>query len=483
MLNSVSSGKLWREFSASSTPSSIADAWISKSNDWHSRFANREAESAIQADSEGRVDDELRAAQAVEEALDDDRLFVGNRAERLDAAADVVDGLRGGALRHRAFGHQPVGGRFVAFETAPNLAAQIANFARQRIRAAARLCQPERQRRRHPRRRLDHQAAARDALNLPRHRAEREHVAARRLLREVLLDVADLAALGLDHDVVVAGFGNRSARGDGRQARGTARANAGVDAIEENFRRRAHDSFGQIGGKLFQQMTQSAVVKIAEVVRAAQHAQQLGLGDFLFLGGDCDDLLRRDVGASHRDFHFVEMTAANRAHRRAAFEQIVGGEREEAPLGSRAKAVSRAADSLNRGRDGFGRIELAYELDGADVDAEFERRGRDDRLQLAAFEALLGEQSLGAREAAMMRHHSVSAEPLLQIQRDPLRMSAAQRENQCRAMLTDEARDFVVHRLPMRMRGERSNFGAGRDDLEIHRADTIVGANNLNWAR
>src|SRR5208337_3569299 len=152
-------------------------------------LSNREAESAIEANSKWGVDDDLRAAQAVEEALDDDGLFVGNRAERLDAATHVVGGLRRRALRHRAFGHQPVDGRSVAFEPAPNLVAQIANLRRQRIRAAARLGLPERQRRRHPGRRLDHQAAARDALNLPRHRAEREHVAARRLLRKVLLDV------------------------------------------------------------------------------------------------------------------------------------------------------------------------------------------------------------------------------------------------------------------------------------------------------
>src|SRR5208282_2325536 len=135
----------------------------------------------------------------------------------------------------------------------------------------------------------------------------------------------------------------------------------------------------------------------------------------------------------------------------AAFEQIVGGQREEASLGSRTEAVSRAPDALNRGRDGLGRIELADEFDGADVDAEFERCGCDDRLQLAALEALLGEQALGAREAAMMRHYGVAAEPLLQIERDPLGKAAAERENQRRAMLSDQARDFVVHRFPMRM--------------------------------
>ena len=223
-----------------------------------------------------------------------------------------------------------------------------------------------------------------------------------------------------DHDVVVAGFGNRSARGDRRQARGAPRADARVDAIVKYFRRRTLDSLGQLGCHLFEQMAQAGGVEIAEVVRAAQYAQQFGFGDFVFLGGDRDDLLRRDIDASRRNFHLVEMPAANRAHRRAAFEQVVDGHREEAALGRCAEAMPRPADALNRGRDRFGRIDLADELDRADVDAEFERRGRDDRLQLAALEPLLGQQPLGAREAAMMRHHRVGAEPLLQVDRDAL---------------------------------------------------------------
>src|SRR5580704_7540526 len=145
-------------------------------------------------------------------------------------------------------------------------------------------------------------------------------------------------------------------------------------------------------------MAQASGVELAEVIRAAEDAQQLGFGDFVF----------------------VEVPLANRAHGSATFEQVVGGHREEAALGRSAETVPRPADALNGSRDGFRRIELADELDRADVDAEFERRGRDYRLQLATLEALLGEQPLGAREAAMMRHHCVGAEPLLQIDRDAL---------------------------------------------------------------
>src|SRR4029077_7792687 len=54
-------------------------------------FSNREAESSIQANPKWSVDNDLRAAEAVEKSLDDHSLRVGYRAERLDSAADVID--------------------------------------------------------------------------------------------------------------------------------------------------------------------------------------------------------------------------------------------------------------------------------------------------------------------------------------------------------------------------------------------------------
>ncbi len=100
--------------------------------------------------------------------------------------------------------------------------------------------------------------------------------------------------------------------------------------------------------------------------------------------------------------------------------------------------MTRAADALDRGGDRFRRIDLADQIDRADVDTEFERRGRDDRLELAAFELLLGGQTFGAREAPMMGHHRIGAELFLQRERDALGPSAAQREDQRRAMLANE---------------------------------------------
>ena len=138
--------------------------------------------------------------------------------------------------------------------------------------------------------------------------------------------------------------------------------------------------------------------------------------------------------------------------------------------------MARAADTLNRSRDAFGRIYLADEVDSADVDTKLERRGRDQRAQLPALETLLGGQALGARETAMMGQHGVVAEAFLQIERDPLGPAPAEREDQSRAMLSHQRGDRVVHRLPVLMSRERAKVGTWRDHLQIHRARSLAGA-------
>ena len=61
------------------------------------------------------------------------------------------------------------------------------------------------------------------------------------------------------------------------------------------------------------------------------------------------------------------------------------GEQEGAA--GRADLMARTADPLRRGRDGGWRVDENDFVDGADVDAEFERRRGDDGLQLSCLHA------------------------------------------------------------------------------------------------
>ena len=79
-----------------------------------------------------------------------------------------------------------------------------------------------------------------------------------------------------------------------------------------------------------------------------------------------------------------------------------------------------AADALQEAGDRARRAELADEIDVADVDAELERRGRHQRLQLAVLEALLGVEPQLLGQAAVMRGDMLFAEALGQVPRDAL---------------------------------------------------------------
>ncbi len=84
----------------------------------------------------------------------------------------------------------------------------------------------------------------------------------------------------------------------------------------------------------------------------------------------------------------------------------------------------------------------------ADVDAEFERRGGDQRLELTALEALLRMQPLFARHAAVVRRHLLFAQALGQGSRGALGEAPRIDEYQSRAMLANQLREPVVDLRP-----------------------------------
>src|SRR5262249_58022124 len=118
---------------------------------------------------------------------------------------------------------------------------------------------------------LDHQPAARDALNLPRHRPQRKDIAAHRLLREVFFDIADLAALRLDDDIIVAGLGYGSSGDYRRQPRAAAGAHPAIGPLEENLWSFFLNPPAQFGGHFFDQASQARLALPAKILGAATH--------------------------------------------------------------------------------------------------------------------------------------------------------------------------------------------------------------------
>ena len=100
--------------------------------------------------------------------------------------------------------------------------------------------------------------------------------------------------------------------------------------------------------------------------------------------------------------------------------------------------MARAARALQEGRDRARRSELAHEVDVADVDAELERGGGDEDLELAVLQPLLGLEPQLLGHAAVMRHHAIGAEELGQMPRRALGHPARVDEDERRAVVLRE---------------------------------------------
>src|SRR5215475_13823105 len=100
--------------------------------------------------------------------------------------------------------------------------------------------------------------------------------------------------------------------------------------------------------------------------------------------------------------------------------------------------MPRASDPLQQARNRARRAELADEVDLADVDAELERSGRHQRLELAVLEPLLGVETLLLGEAAVMRRDLVLADALGKLARHALGHPARVNEDERGAMRLDQ---------------------------------------------
>ena len=134
----------------------------------------------------------------------------------------------------------------------------------------------------------------------------------------------------------------------------------------------------------------------------------------------------------------VQLAAPHRVEQRRALHQFVARQREQSALGDAADRMPGAAHALQEGVDGARRADLAHQVHIADVDAELERGGRHQHLQLAALQALLGVQAPLLGQAAVMRGDILLAEPLGQMPRHALGQAARVDEHQRGAMLADQ---------------------------------------------
>jgi hypothetical protein len=158
----------------------------------------------------------------------------------------------------------------------------------------------------------------------------------------------------------------------------------------------------------------------------------------------CDDLLCEHVQRIARIADRLDLRLVHRACDGGARDEVASILGDDDAAAGLIDRVPRASDALHPARDRRRRLDLDHEIDRAHVDAEFERRGRDEAPQLSGFQPVLDLDPLRTGERSMMRAHERFAGKLVERRREPLGDPAAVHENERGAVLLDELQQARV---------------------------------------
>jgi len=407
----------------------------------------------------------VAAAHLVRERLDDDPLIVGNAVEHLTGLHEPGVHRRRGTRIETASLRRPRG-KVRGVETLGRVAAQSPDRQPELPRARGMLALPERDRRGHALRILDQDPIGAHLDDLPRMRAEQEHVAGQALGHELLVERADLQ-IGLgDEDVVEPVVGNGAAGGQREEPAAPARVQPVVHAVPQDSRRRALHLGGERLGERADDRDERLARELA--IRRRVPEARVHRVDRQRLGGDGrDDLLRQHVEGrvGHRDS--IEVSLVDRADDRRRLEQLFALGHHDPALRGAAQQVTGTADPLEGRRDVARRLQLHHQVDSPDVDPELERRGCDERAQLAVLQPVLGLEAGAARERAVMGCDATVGDPVVQIAREPLGGAPALREDEGRPVRLDQLGDLLERRFPDGVTRRRQEVVYRRDHLKV----------------
>jgi hypothetical protein len=217
--------------------------------------------------------------------------------------------------------------------------------------------------------------------------------------------------------------------------------------------------------------------------RGAAHTREQLIDGERLDGGHRDDLLRQDVERVARIERLLDLACAHARRRRRARDEVLGVLGEQDAVGHAADAVARAPHPLQARGDAGRRFDLDDQVDRAHVDAQLQRRRRDDRGQSAGLQALLDGGALLARERAVMSERHLLAREVVHGRRQALGEAPAVDEDDgrtVRAHEVDEARvdvgpDASARRVLLGVdvaRGRLLRGGGGVDAL--HREPELL---------
>ena len=138
-------------------------------------------------------------------------------------------------------------------------------------------------------------------------------------------------------------------------------------------------------------------------VRAAAHQREQVVDVPVVDRARGDDLLREHVERQARVAHLLDQAFAHAAHDHGRLEQVAAPLREDLAGARLADVVTGPPDPLHPTRDRARRLDEHDEIDGAHVDAELERRCRDEPAQATRLQLVFDEEPLLAGEGAVVR--------------------------------------------------------------------------------
>lgn len=193
---------------------------------------------------------------------------------------------------------------------------------RQLIAAARRLADPERNVGRLSARVLDQYLALLDPEDAVRGVAELEDVAGQAFEGEILVEVADDVALGLQDDLVVEQIRNGAGVGQGGQARAAACAQPAVDAVAMQPGAAPAAPRGVALGEHSQHGIPGGIVERGVAVRATHDTEQRRFLPFAarHLG---DHMLGQHIERRRRHADAIQFAAVYRVEQGGAFQQFV----------------------------------------------------------------------------------------------------------------------------------------------------------------
>ncbi len=272
--------------------------------------------------------------------------------------------------------------------------------------------------------------------------AEQEDVARHRLHRPVLVHGSDERVIGFGDDSVVTDLGDRAARCERGQARALAAADLAVDGVVVDIGAASPAARLDAVGHEVDDLVELLPGQVGERGRPADQLEEVS-GAPLLCGGFGDDLLSGDVERQSGELDAVQSTGTYGGEERRALDQLVASQWIEPPLRGAGPAVVRPSHALEERGDAAGGADLADELDGTDVDAQLERRRRDQRLQVTGAQAGLDPMPPFFRQAAVVRGDDVVTEALRQEMREAFGEPSGVDEDERGAVLLDELGDAV----------------------------------------